>query len=39
MQNFGAGDLVEVRPVGGGPTVLLPFTKRVVPEIDLAGRL
>ncbi len=39
VQNFGAGDLLEVeRPEGGSE--LLPFNREVVPEIDLqAGRL
>lgn len=40
MQNFGAGDLIEVQPPGGGDTVLLPFTEAVVPVVDLpAGRM
>lgn len=37
VQNFGAGDLIEVTPTGGGETVLLPFTKAVVPVVDLAA--
>jgi 16S rRNA processing protein RimM len=36
--NFGGGDILEVVPEGGGETWLLPFTKEVVPEIDLARR-
>jgi 16S rRNA processing protein RimM len=36
--NYGAGDIVEVRPPHGGDTLLFPFTKAVVPEIDIAGR-
>jgi 16S rRNA processing protein RimM len=36
LQNFGAGDLIEVRRTDGA-SVLLPFTKAVVPEIDVAG--
>lgn len=32
VQNFGAGDLLEIKPKGGG-TFLLPFTKICVPEI------
>ena len=37
VHNFGAGDLIEVeRP--GGDTVLLPFTREVVPEVDTRGR-
>jgi 16S rRNA processing protein RimM len=34
VQNYGAGDLLEVRPATGGPTVLVPFTKDIVPDID-----
>ena len=37
VHNFGAGDLLEVRPVGGGDTVMLPFTEATVPVIDIAG--
>jgi 16S rRNA processing protein RimM len=38
--NFGGGDILEIRPAAGGEAVLLPFTKAVVPAIDLgAGRL
>ena len=38
MQNFGAGDLIEVqarRPAA--PTVLVPFTRDTVPEVDVEG--
>lgn len=36
LANFGADDLVEVaRP--GRPSVYLPFTRKVVPEVDIAG--
>jgi 16S rRNA processing protein RimM len=34
VQNFGAGDLLEVRPATGGATVLVPFTRKIVPDID-----
>jgi len=37
VHNFGAGGLVEVKPPNG-PTALLPFTKAVVPVVDLAAR-
>ena len=37
MHNFGAGDLIEVRPAAGRDTVMLPFTHSVVPLIDIAG--
>lgn len=40
IQNFGAGDLIEVQPAVGRETVLLPFTKAVVPVVDIhAGRI
>lgn len=40
MPNFGAGDMLEVEPAGGGATYYLPFTEEVVPEIDFdAGTL
>ncbi len=38
VPNYGGGDLVEVRPAAGGESLLFPFTRAVVPEIDLAGR-
>jgi 16S rRNA processing protein RimM len=34
--NFGAGDILDVRPPAG-ENLLLPFTRAVVPVIDLAG--
>jgi 16S rRNA processing protein RimM len=37
VNNYGAGDVLEIAPVGGGETLLLPFTKAVAPEIDIAG--
>jgi 16S rRNA processing protein RimM len=37
VQNFGAGDLLEIRPAAGGMTLLLPFTDTAVPSVDLAG--
>lgn len=40
VQNFGAGDLLEIRLDGSRKTVLVPFDGEVVPEVDLdAGRL
>lgn len=39
VYNFGAGDLLELRDEEGGER-LLPFTREVVPEVDLtAGRI
>jgi 16S rRNA processing protein RimM len=37
IHNFGAGDLLEMKPVNGGATVLVPFTRDTVPEIDVEG--
>jgi 16S rRNA processing protein RimM len=40
FHNFGAGDLIEVRPDDRGQTELLPFDEQTVPVIDLAaGRM
>jgi 16S rRNA processing protein RimM len=38
VQNFGAGDLLEVRLVGGERTILVPFTRAVVPGVDLMAK-
>jgi len=37
VENFGAGDVVEVRPPQGA-SIFVPFTRAAVPEVDLAGR-
>ncbi len=37
VHNFGAGDLLEIRPAGGDATVLMPFTSETVPEVDVEG--
>lgn len=37
VENYGAGDLVEIaRPDGG--TLIVPFSRQAVPVVDLAGR-
>jgi 16S rRNA processing protein RimM len=36
MENFGAGDLLELR-TPEGRTVLVPFTRQYVPVVDLPG--
>ena len=36
VPNFGAGDLIEVRDPQSGDTYLYPFTKAVVPVVNLA---
>ncbi len=38
IHNFGAGDLLEIAPSGGGEMLLVPFTDANVPTIDLAAR-
>jgi 16S rRNA processing protein RimM len=37
VQNFGAGDLLEIRLAASGKIELVPFTEAVVPEIDIAA--
>lgn len=40
IHNFGAGDVLEITPSGGGEPLLLPFTEATVPKVDLkAGRI
>ena len=38
IHNFGAGDLLEIRPQNHPDTVMLPFTAVTVPVIDIAGK-
>jgi 16S rRNA processing protein RimM len=38
IHNFGAGDVIEIGPLDGGDSVMLPFTDEVVPEVDLDGK-
>ena len=38
VPNYGAGDILEIAPAAGGENLLFPFTKAVVPTVDLAGR-
>lgn len=37
VQNFGAGDLLEIQPPQGG-SWWLPFTRKAVPEVSLSER-
>ncbi len=37
VPNYGAGDLLEIAPPRG-PSLLIPFTRAAVPEIDLSAR-
>jgi 16S rRNA processing protein RimM len=38
VQNFGAGDLLEIRLTGSSKTELVPFRDAFVPEVDLTAR-
>jgi 16S rRNA processing protein RimM len=38
VHNFGAGDIIEIAPTGGGQTLMLPFTEATVPKVDMAAR-
>lgn len=38
VENYGAGDILEIAPLGGGPTQLTPFREPFVGEVDLAAR-
>ena len=38
IHNFGAGDLLEIAPDGGGDTLMLPFTDATVPKIDVKAK-
>jgi 16S rRNA processing protein RimM len=37
VQNYGAGDLLEIRREGSKGALLIPFTETAVPEVDRAG--
>jgi 16S rRNA processing protein RimM len=37
VANFGAGDLLEIKPLQGA-SYYVPFTKAVVPNVDMAAR-
>ena len=37
VHNFGAGDILEIKPDAGEP-LMVPFTDAVVPEIDMKAR-
>jgi 16S rRNA processing protein RimM len=40
VHNFGASDVVEIAPSGGGENFLVAFTEAAVPEVDMEkGRL
>lgn len=37
VPNYGASDLLEIRPLRAGQTLLIPFIDEFVPEVDVAG--
>jgi 16S rRNA processing protein RimM len=37
VHDFGAGDILELRPRAGGATIMLPFTDAFVPAVDVAA--
>lgn len=39
VQNFGAGDILEITPDLGGPTWYLPFTQAAAPEVKISQGL
>jgi 16S rRNA processing protein RimM len=38
LHNFGAGDVLEIQPLGSGDTLMLPFNAVTVPKIDLDAK-
>ncbi|HEX5509737.1 MAG TPA: ribosome maturation factor RimM [Pseudolabrys sp.] len=38
VHNFGAGDIIEITPPGGGEPMMLPFNETAVPKVDLAAK-
>jgi 16S rRNA processing protein RimM len=38
VHNFGAGDIIEIAPAGGGAPLMLSFTEAAVPRIDLQAK-
>jgi 16S rRNA processing protein RimM len=40
VHNFGAGDIIEIKPASGEASMLVPFNSATVPEVDIAqGRI
>jgi 16S rRNA processing protein RimM len=38
LHNFGAGDIIEIAPLGGGEPTMLPFNETTVPKVDLRAK-
>ena len=40
IHDFGAGDILELKPRAGGTSIMMPFTAAFVPQVDIArGRI
>jgi 16S rRNA processing protein RimM len=39
VHNHGAGDIIEISPIDHKSALLLPFTRAIVPNVDLTARL
>ena len=37
VHNFGGGDMIEIKPQGGGEPLMIPFTDANVPGVDIAA--
>src|SRR5262249_41371269 len=37
VHDFGAGDVLELKPAAGGAAIMVPFTETFVPSVDIAG--
>ena len=38
LHNFGAGDIIEIMPVGSGEPLMLPFNITTIPKVDLEAK-
>jgi 16S rRNA processing protein RimM len=38
VHDFGAGAVLEITPLGGGGTLMMPFTTATVPKVDLDAK-
>jgi 16S rRNA processing protein RimM len=38
IHNFGASDIIEIQPAGGGKTLMVPFTETAVPDVDIKAK-
>ena len=35
VHNFGAGDVIEIAPIDGSASIMVPFTHDFVPEVEI----